>query len=345
MKRIFQQIRGVALLALMMGVVGFISPVWGQSKVGTTAAQFLSIPIGGKAIGFGGAYTAIADDPSALYWNPGAVSRSGKTAGYASHTTWLVGATHQWVGAQIMVTRQDAIGFSLNSLDYGKRERVTTVDQPEGTGEYWNAGDLALALTYCRNLTDRFSIGGNIKYISQQIWHESTQGFAVDLGLLFITQFNGLRISSTLSNFGGELRMTGRDLLHRIDLDPDAEGNNETIVGRLKTESWPIPLTFRVGMAMPVIDSQNMRFTLAADAVRPTDNTETLNVGGEVTLFDMLSFRGGYQTLFREASRAGLTLGFGLIVENPYANLRFDYSYQDFELFQTVQTVSIGVAL
>lgn len=320
------------------------SALFAQSKVGTTTAQFLTIPVGGEAIGLGGAYTAIANDASALYWNPGAVSRTGKNAVYASQTNWLVGSRHQWFGAKLMVTRQDAIGLSFNSLNYGARERVTTVDQPDGTGEYWNASDLSLNLTYCRNLTDRFSIGGSLKYINQQIWHESASGFAVDLGLLFITQFNGLRIAATLTNFGSELQLDGRDLLHRIDLDPQASGNNETIVARLKTDSWPIPLTFHVGAAMPIIRSNNMTVTLAADAVRPTDNTETLNVGGSVEIMKILSLRGGYQTLFRNDSQTGMTLGLGLRVPNPFADLKFDYAFQDFGLFGNIQSAGIGVS-
>jgi len=334
-------VRVLAILLLISMVRGELQA---QSKVGTTTAQFLTIPVGGKAIGLGGAFTAISTDASALFWNPGAVSRTAKNDVYASQTNWLVGSKHQWFGVKMMISRQDAIGLSFNSLNYGGREPVRTVEQPEGTGEYWNASDMSLNLTYCRNLTDRFSIGGSVKYISNQIWHETASGFAVDLGLLFITQFNDLRIAATLTNFGGELQLDGRDLLHRIDLDPDAEGNNETIVATLKTDRWPIPLAFRVGVAMPVIHSQNMTVTLAADAVRPTDNAETLNVGGEIELLDILSFRGGYQTLFREDSQAGLTLGFGLQVPNPYANIIFDYAFQDYGLFGNIQSAGVGVS-
>lgn len=332
------------IISVLTIVLIATSALFAQSKVGTTTAQFLTIPVGGEAIGLGGAYTALATDASGLFWNPGAISRDAKNSIYASQTNWLVGSKHEWFGAKIMVTRQDAIGFSFNSLNYGDRERVTTVSEPNGTGEYWNASDLSLNLTYCRNLTDRFSIGGSLKYINQQIWHESASGMAVDLGLLFITQFNGLRIAATLTNFGSELQLDGRDLLHRIDLDPQATGNNETIVARLKTDSWPIPLAFHVGAAMPVINTNNMSLTLAADAVRPTDNTETLNVGGRLNVMKVLSFRGGYQTLFRSDSQTGMTLGFGLRVPNPFADIKFDYAFQDFGLFGNIQSAGIGVS-
>lgn len=320
-----------------------IEQIDAQDKVGTAAAQFLQIPVGSKAIAMGGAFTAISDDPTALYWNPGALSRSVKSRVYASQTSWLVDSKHQWLGAQIKVTNADAIGLCFNSLDYGAREKVTTVAQPEGTGEFWEASDMAFSLTYARNLTDRFSIGGTVKYIQEKIWHESASQFALDLGLLFVTQFNGLTIGATMRNFGGELIMEGRDLLNRIDLDPDAEGNNETIVAKLKTDNWPIPLTFSVGAAMPLFTAKSLKVMVAADVVRPTDNSQTMNVGAEAQVMRILSIRGGYQTLFRTEREQGLTLGMGLNVPIPYADIVIDFAYQEFGLFGNVQTTAISI--
>lgn len=320
-----------------------LSFLFAQDKVGTAAAQFLQIPIGGKAIAMGGAFTALADDPTALYWNPGAIARTTKNNIYASQTNWLVGSKHQWIAAQFMITDQDVVGVCFNNLDYGQHEKVTTVAEPDGTGEFWEASDMAFTISYARDLTDRFSIGGSVKYIQQKIWHESSNQFALDLGLLFITQFNGLRIGATMRNFGGELMMQGRDLMNRIDLDPESTGNNETIVSYLKTEQWPIPLTFSVGIAMPVIKNNLYQLTLAGDVVRPTDNSQTLNCGAEMLLIKILSIRAGYQSLFREDKQQGLTLGLGLKVPIPSADVAVDISYQDYGMFGNIQTTSISI--
>lgn len=315
-----------------------------QDKVGTCAAQFLQIPVGGKAIAMGGAFTAVADDPTALYWNPGAISRAQKHRLYAAQSNWLVDSQHQWLGAQFMFTGADAIGVSITNLNYGSREKVTTVAQPEGTGEYWDATDFAFSLTYARNLTDRFSIGGSAKYVQQRIWHESASQVAFDLGLLFITQFNGLTIGACMRNFGGDLGMEGRDLLHRIDLDPDNQGNNETIVAKLKTDRWPLPLTFTVGASMPLINSRFLRWVVAVDAVRPTDNNQVLNLGSEINIMHMVCLRGGYQTLFRSDKQEGLTLGLGLNVPVGNFSLGVDLSYQDFGLFGMLQTTAVNIS-
>ncbi len=314
-----------------------------QDKVGTSAAQFLKIPVGGKAIAMGGAYTAMGDDPSSIFWNPGAISRTVKSHVYASQTNWLVGSKHQWIGAQVLFGSANAIGFSINLLDYGDREPVTTVEEPDGTGEYWEASDMAFSLSYSRNVTDRFSIGGTAKYIQQKIWHSSSSQYAMDLGLLFITQFNGLRIGASMRNFGGDLQMGGQDLIQQVDLDPEAAGNNETIVAYLKTDKWPMPLIFSVGIAMPIIDQRYFKATVAADAVRPTDDSETLNVGTEILISNILSIRGGYQSLFRKATEQGLTAGLGLKLPLKYADIVVDYSFQNYGKFGAVQTSALSI--
>jgi len=66
----------IILLFVTSGLIAqeFISDV---SKVGTTAAPFLSIEVGSRAIGMGGAFVALANDASALYWNPAGLARMG----------------------------------------------------------------------------------------------------------------------------------------------------------------------------------------------------------------------------------------------------------------------------
>jgi len=315
----------------------------GQSKVGTTAAPFLGISVGPRATAMGGAFTAICDDATSLYYNPGGISRSGKSQFLFAHTNWLVNTNFNWIGFVLNLGGANAIGISLTQLDYGQEE-VTTVSHPEGTGEQWSAMDLAASISYARNLTDRFSIGGSIKYIQQKLWNESATAFAVDVGLLFITQFNDMRIGMSISNFGTDMRMDGKDLLHRIDLDPENIGHNETIVSRLKTDDWPLPLFFRVGVAMDVIRMGKSKFTVAVDAFRPSDNTETLNIGGEFSVNDMFYLRGGYKSLFREDSEEGLTMGCGVSLDmGSNFTWNVDYTFTDFGLFENIHMMAVGI--
>jgi hypothetical protein len=314
----------------------------GQSKVGTTAVPFLGISVGPRATAMGGAFTAMCSDATALYYNPGGIAQIDHSQFLATHTGWLVGTSLNWIGFVYKLDPSNAIGIHVTHLDYGEEE-VTTVDQPEGTGEKWTALDFAAGLSYARNLTDRFSIGGSMKFIQQRLWNESASAFAMDVGLLFVTDFNGMKLGMSISNFGTDMQMDGKDLLKRIDLDPEALGNNETIVSKLKTENWPLPLFFRVGVAMDVMRFGTNRLTISVDALRPSDNTEIVNAGGEIALGEMFFLRGGYKSLFREQSEEGLTLGCGADISLGSSMIwSFDYTYADFGLFQDIQMVSIG---
>lgn len=318
-------------------------PLEGQSKVGTTAVPFLGITAGPRAFALGGAFTAMGDDASAMYTNPGAFSRMTRSQALATTTNWLVGTRYNWIGCVLKITAADAVGFSFTQLDYGEDD-VTTVLAPDGTGEKWSAADFALGLSYSRNLSDRFSIGGTAKYIQTKIFHETASAFAVDIGLLFYTPFRDMRLGMSISNFGTDLRMDGRDLLQRIDLDPDGLGNNESVVARLKTDAWPLPLFFRVGLAGEVLKSQALRVTLLADALRPSDNTETIQAGCETALYERVFLRAGYKSMFREDAEEGPAFGCGVLLPiGGSASWRADYAYADYGILQSIQTIAVGI--
>jgi hypothetical protein len=330
------------LIGALLAVLLVHSGAFGQSKVGTTAAQFLGISVGPRAAAMGGAYVASNEDVTSLYWNPGAVAQAGKSQLVFSNTDWLVGTKFRWFGFLLSLDEQNAVGISLTQLDYGE-EDVTTVALPNGTGERWSAQDMSIAVTYSRRLTDRFSMGGSIKYIDQRVWNESASTFAFDLGLLFVTGFNDMRLGVSMSNFGGEMKLDGRDLLQRVDIDPLNSGSNKALVGSLKTDSWPIPLLFRVGVAMDVYKDEMWRFTVAADALRPNDNDESVNVGGEFGWSDMVFLRGGYKSVFGQGAEDGLSLGAGVkYTAAGLGALEVNYAFTKFGLFGNLNTIALG---
>ena len=291
----------------------------------------------------GGAYVASKEDVSSLYWNPGAFAQAEKSQLAFSNTNWLGGTHFRWFGLMVNLDGTNAFGFSLTHLDYGEEE-VTTVQSPDGTGERWSAQDIAIAASYSRRLTDRFSLGGSVKYIGQTIWNESASTFAFDLGLLFVTGFNNMRLGMSISNFGGDLTLDGRDLLQRVDIDPANAGSNKTLVGKLKTDPWPVPLFFRVGIAMDVFKNDVMNLTLAADALRPNDNAESVNVGGEIGWRDMIFLRGGYKSLARTDTEEGLSLGGGLkYAMEGVGSLEVNYAYSKFGLLGNLNTIAVNI--
>jgi hypothetical protein len=320
----------------------WLNPGFSQDKVGTSAAPFLGINIGGAATAMGGAYVSMARDASALYWNPGAVSRLGKSELSFTHTSWIVNTSFNWGAVVLNLDGANAFGVNLAILDYGE-ENVTTVEAPEGNGLRWSAQDLAAAITYARNLTDRFSIGASAKYIQQKIYNESANGFALDIGLLYITRFNGMRLGVSMSNFGTDMKMDGKDLNYPYDLDPNSQGNNGTITSQLKTQAWPLPLFYRVGASMDLVKVSETTLMLAVDAVVPSDNSTIINVGGELNWNEIFFLRAGYKSLMRKETEEGLAAGVGFKYFVPgLGRIGLDYAYNDYGILQEIHTLGVS---
>lgn len=314
-----------------------------QSKVGTSAATFLGMPVGARALALGSAYVAVPNDVVSIYYNPGSMSYYNASQVKVSHTNWLVDTKYDWAGVVINLDGSSAVGITITQLNYGE-DIVTTETEQNGTGETWSAADLSIGFSYSRNLTDRFSIGGTAKYIQQKIWNSSASSFALDVGLIYNTGFNGLKIGMSIANFGSDMRMDGKDLFTQIDLDDANSGNNGTIVSRLKTDDYPLPLLFRAGVSMDAVQNEEVRVTFAADALRPSDNAESINVGGEVAWREMFFVRGGKRSLFMTDAIENYSVGGGLRYELTAVNaVSIDYSYQNFAIFGGIQTFEIGI--
>ena len=69
------------------------------SKTGTTAAQFLKIGVGARALAMGGAYAATSNDATALYWNPAGLSSLKKNEILLDHQDWILDVDLDFVGA------------------------------------------------------------------------------------------------------------------------------------------------------------------------------------------------------------------------------------------------------
>ena len=314
-----------------------------QTKVASTAAPFLTIGYGPRAIAMGGSFVTNADDPTTLYWNPAGVSRMGKNAASFAYTKWFADISYNWAGIIVNMNQFGSVGLSFIYLDYGKME-VTTIEEQDGTGEMFTAKDIALGLTYAYNLTDRFSFGVNAKYINQQIWHSSASGFAVDFGTLYLSDIYGLRIAATISNFGTDMQMNGKDMYVLHDVDGSILGNNDQILASLRTDAYPIPLTFRVGVSKEFMFGEQNRITIGADAVHPNDNAESVNIGGEYSFNNNIFIRGGYKSAFLTNSQEGFCMGFGLRYDlSPGLAIALDYAYQDFGKLKYTQHFGIGI--
>jgi hypothetical protein len=302
-------------------------------RVGTTAAPFLKIGVGGRALGMGEAYTTQAEDITGIYWNPAGLAHISKIQVLLNHYDYIADLRFNFGAIAIPVAGFGTIGSFIGFLGMPDIER-TTIQFPNGTGERVSATSFVIGLSYARSLTDRFAIGGNVKYVRETIWHSIADGIAFDVGVFYRTFFKNVKIGMSVTNFGTEMQMNGRDMLIQHDIDDTFEGNNENIGGHLDTDGFPLPILFRVGISANILEDfftlEDYDWILAVDAVHPSDNKEYLNTGMEVKIHNMISLRAGYRQLLLEDREGGLTFGFGLNVSVMGAEVNVDYANVDF---------------
>jgi long-subunit fatty acid transport protein len=181
------------ILIILISFVIF-QPGFSQvSKTGTTAAKFLSIGIGARANAMGGAFTSIANDASALYWNPAGVAYLNDFEAMFTYTTLYkdLDINLNYAAVVLPMGETGTFGVSITALDYGEMN-VTTELYPEGTGERFSANSYSFALSYARNITDDFAVGLSVKYILEDIFNSSASGVGFDVGTVFKLLFSGL---------------------------------------------------------------------------------------------------------------------------------------------------------
>lgn len=293
-------------------------PVLGGQRAGISAAQFLKIGVGSRAAAMGESFIAIADDASALFWNPAGLVQFSENQVIFSHNSWLVDINHDFLGAVYHITGEDAIGLSLTSLSMQKMA-VTTEFAPFGTGEYFSFGDVALSVTYSKKMTDQFSFGGTIRYMEETLDKLKMRGFMIDLGTYYWTGLGTSRFAVAVTNFGNQLA-------------PDGE---VVLVGKRNKSDWQSfspPTMFRIGFAFEPYQSDLHRITTSFQLNHPNDNSENVAIGAEYEFKEPIlnsSFylRGGYKFNVEEQN---YSFGAGVKVPMLIASLTFDYAYANF---------------
>ncbi|RKY51624.1 MAG: hypothetical protein DRP92_06925, partial [Candidatus Neomarinimicrobiota bacterium] len=192
-------------------------------------------------------------------------------------------------------------------------------------------------------LTDRFSIGANIKYISERIYNCSASNIAIDLGTLFKTPFDGIMLGVSITNIGTAMKITGEDLNAFVDVAPTIEGNNDNIVAELKTDYFDLPTTMKIGISWQKILFGSNRFQVAIEGVNPNFNSQYINVGIGFYLFNgIINLSAGNSELFLENSEKGGTVGIGIdLTELSRYGIKIGYSFQYMKHLPDVEGLSI----
>ena len=313
------------------------------SKVGTTAAQFLKISSGGRGLAMGSANVAITNNLSSSFWNPAGLAHVKGIQVYFENNGWLAGTDYNFGSFGFEWPRVGVLSLSITMLT-SPDDLVRTVEKPTGTGEKFNAQDMSIGISIGKSLTNQLSLGATIKNIRQRIWHSTGQTMAAVIGVQYKTPIKDIILGASISNFGNDISLIGRDMNLSVDPDPNNQGNIEFVNAQYETDAFPLPLLFRVGIGGNIINKEKLSVLFAIDAVHPNDNYEYLNLGLETNINNMFSIRAGYPGIGKKDAIEGLSLGFG--VKYPIMKtsnvLVVDYTSADFGPLGIVQRVSIG---
>lgn len=337
------------------------TPTDEPTRQGTRGANFLHIGVGARGGAMAGAIGSTVRGPTGWFWNPaGAATSEGFeiVAGYQDLYGDL--GLGQSYGAFSIPLLGGVVGVSINTLNSGDIKRTTEAN-PFGErlgGSQFQWHSTAATLGYARRLTDRLTVGGQGKYISEGVTDASTKWVALDVGTQFNTGLYGVVIGGAIRNIGGTARAGGA-LIQRVIQTTDGSVLREARRVDLFTRTTEIPVTFQFSLGTELLGTTNALFggqggksTLNGEfsLTDGTDISTQYAVGLEYGFKNVLFLRGGKRMYNDERDTGvdnkfavGLAGGFGLRIPVRSRAIRFDYSYQGAGALQNVQIFSFEV--
>jgi len=294
-----------------------ILPSFGDSRSGSTGMQFLKIAPDARSMAMGGAYVAMANDVSAMYWNPAGITQidTGKVNIQTSHTRYFGDISANHVGIVSRVGKLSYLGFQVFNMNYGTMKETTEFD-PSGTGRTFAINNYYLGLTYAKVLTNNFSFGINGRYANEGFPGISIHNILFDLGLKYDVGIKNARFGINFSNFGFNVKPDGKAQVLKF--------NGPTDITNFTTVT--VPGIFRLGAAFDPIMGNKHNLTIAAQLNHPTDNNETYALGAEYSFKRLFYGRAGYEFASDEDYRAP-SAGIGVKLRRNYGGLTIDYGF------------------
>src|SRR5690349_20396274 len=137
---------------------------FGDQRVGTSSGTFLGIGVGARAVGLGGSFVAVANDPSAIYWNPAGLASLQRQEVMLSHVDWPAEIDYEHITYVVPVHRLGgSVAFQFGMLSTEMDE--TTEQRPFGTGRTFIYYDMVAGAAYARRWTDKLLVGAGVKFV------------------------------------------------------------------------------------------------------------------------------------------------------------------------------------
>lgn len=337
-----KKLRLVLIISFTMMII-FVQPAFPQNKSGTTIGQFLKIEPSSRIVGIGNAGASLYGEVSSIFYNPASLGRLEMNDVQFTYNKWIADITYNYMAAGIKIEGVGTFALVGTMLNSGEMD-VRTVEQPLGTGERFSVKNFALGLGYGLMLTDRVSVGMQINYITEMIWHSSLTTVGLNFGVQYQLLDKGLTLGASVSNFGARASYNGRDLWLNYDLDPRKYGDNDQLPAEFRTDAYPLPTIFRAGLSYKYNLNTDYSILIAADAIHQNDNSQSVSLGTEISLLEYFTIRAGYRNLFLSNLEGGLVLGGGIKKDiSGIYNIRFDYAYADYGRLKEAHRVTVSL--
>jgi long-subunit fatty acid transport protein len=324
-KIIYYLLIAICFLSFADNSFAQLFPNLGGQRVGTSSLQFLKIGNSARGTGMAETFVAVANDMSAINYNPAGLVLFKENGLTFTHTQWFVDTRLEHFGG-VYHFGSNAVALSVTSLRT-EDMKVTTEYQPEGTGDYFRFADLSLGVTFARQMTDQFSFGATVKYVEETDGELKMKTVLGDLATYYKTGLGTSRFAVMISNFGGQV---------------SPSGSVNLIGGRVANsfQKFPPPTLFKIGFAFEPYENKNNRITTSIQLNSPNDNAENFSIGGEYAYKDFLYLRGGYKfNVDAESFAAGAGLKFPI----SFAKANLDYSIAKYKELGFTQRFSLSI--
>ncbi len=338
----------VLFLAATAAIVLFAPEAHSQVKLAQTGFEFLDVGTGARATGMGEAFTTMDGSSESMLYNPAGIATIKSTVDLgANQMNWIADIKY-FSGVAAFAPyggKYGVIGLSFLRVDYGQFNFTEVANNEQGFIELTNYPtpySYAMGLGYAKQLSEQFSVGGQIKFADQNLGNSEVPQYnqvlvdsvlttdttyvvksynlnvvAFDFGTIYKTGLKSLSFGMYISNFSRELTY--------------------------EREGFQLPLTFRFGVSMNLMDlvpsmQDFSSFVVSVDAVHPRSYPEYLNIGGEYTFMNAVALRAGYVT---HQDDYGLTLGVGV----HRFGVAFDYSYTPHTVWNSIHRLSVRFAI
>jgi hypothetical protein len=342
----------------------FLVGIYGTAEAGNPdrqgeagAAELLMNPWA-RSAGLHTMNTSSVTGVEALRLNIAGMSRINKTEIVASHALYLQGTDIRMnaFGLSQKVGKSGAFGLSIMALDFGDI-RVTTTNQPEGTGTFYSPNFFNIGFGYATTFENKVSVGILFRGVSESTTDIAAFGFAIDAGVQYVTgPQDNFKFGISLRNIGSPMSFSGEGLATQ---GPSPDGDTYELTFSQRSASFELPSVLNIGASYDFLFGSKHKLTAMGNFTSNSFSQDQVGGGLEYSLNDMFLLRGGYKFEFGSNNEieapiyTGISAGASIMVplskvtdDNKLpAKFGIDYAYRQTKLWNGTHNISVRFVL